>query len=147
MPTTAVLSGDFTGQRTIYDPTTQTIAYDSNGSPYPVRKSFLQEYGKNAIPASMFDSVSAKFQQFYPTPSSHISDGTFLPGTLNSSGLLQNNWFSQVPASNPFKRYFGRLDYDLSPSNRLTMSDTQSDTPVQSLSNVTACPDRSNRKM
>jgi hypothetical protein len=140
VPTTAVMSGDFTGQRTIYDPTTQTIAYDALGNPYPVRKSFLEEYGKNAIPASMFDAVAAKFQQFYPTPSSHIAQGTFLPGTVNSSGLLQNNWFSQVPASNPFKRYFGRLDYDFSPNNRLTMSDTQSDTPVQSLSNVTACP-------
>jgi hypothetical protein len=140
VPTTAALSGDFTGQRTIYDPTTQTIAYDSNGSPYPVRQSFQQEYGSNAIPASMVDPVAANFQKFYPTPSSHIADGRFVTGTVNSSGLLQNNWFSQVPASNPFRRYFGRLDYDITSHNRLTMSDTQSDTPVESFSNVTTCP-------
>jgi hypothetical protein len=140
VPTTAVLGGDFTGQRTIYDPTTQTIAIDSAGNPYPVRQSFQQEYGSNAIPTSMFDPVAAKFQQFYPTPTSHIPNGTFLPGTVNSSGLLQNNWFSQVPASTPFRKFFGRLDYDITPSNRLTMSDTQSDTPVQSFSNVTTCP-------
>jgi hypothetical protein len=140
VPTTAVLGGDFTGQRTIYDPTTQTIAIDSAGNPYPVRKSFQDEYGSNAIPASMFDAVAAKFQQFYPTPSSHIPQGTFLPGTLNSSGLLQNNWFSQVASSTPFRKYFGRLDYDITSNNRLTMSDTQSDTPVQSFNNVTACP-------
>jgi hypothetical protein len=140
VPTTAVLGGDFTGQRTIYDPTTQTIAIDSAGNPYPVRKSFQEEYGSNAIPTSMFDPVAANFQQFYPTPSNHISDGRFVPGTVNSSGLLQNNWFSQVPASNPFRRYFGRLDYDITPTNRITMSDTQSDTPVQSFSNVTTCP-------
>ena len=47
------MGGDFTGQYTIYDPTTQTIAHDSKGNPYPVRKSFLEEYGTNAIPASM----------------------------------------------------------------------------------------------
>lgn len=140
VPTTAVLGGDFTGQRTIYDPTTQTIAIDSAGNPYPVRKSFQDEYGSNAIPTSMFDAVAAKFQQFYPTPSSHIPQGTFLPGTLNSSGLLQNNWFSQVASSTPFRKYFGRLDYDITSNNRLTMSDTQSDTPVQSFNNVTACP-------
>jgi Carboxypeptidase regulatory-like domain/TonB dependent receptor len=140
VPTTGVLGGDFTGQRTIYDPTTQTIAIDSAGNPYPVRKSFQDEYGSNAIPTSMFDPVAAKFQQFYPTPSNHIAGGSFLPGTVNTSGLLQNNWYSQVPASNPFRRYFGRLDYDITPSNRITMSDTQSDTPVQSFSNVTSCP-------
>jgi len=140
VPTTAVLGGDFTGQRTIYDPTTQTIAFDAAGNPYPVRKSFQDEFGSNAIPASMFDPVAANFQQFYPTPTSHIPNGTFVPGTVNSSGLLQNNWFSQVPASTPFRKYFGRLDYDITSTNRLTMSDTQSDTPVQSFSNVTTCP-------
>ena len=140
IPTAAVLSGDFTGQRTIYDPTTQTIAYDTKGNPYPVRQSFQQEYGSNAIPATMWDKVSANFQKFYPTAANHIPQGKILPGTYNNSGLLQNNWFSQVPASNPFKRYFGRLDYDITPHNRLTMSDTQSDTPVESVNNVTACP-------
>jgi len=140
VPTTAVLGGDFTGQRTLYDPTTQTIAYDINGNPYPVRKSFLSEYGSNAIPASMWDTVSANFQKFYPTPTNHIPGGQLIPGKFDDSGLLQNNWISQVPSSSPFRRYFGRLDYDITPSNRLTMSDTQSDTPGISINNVTACP-------
>ncbi|HEY6766546.1 MAG TPA: carboxypeptidase-like regulatory domain-containing protein, partial [Candidatus Sulfotelmatobacter sp.] len=63
VPTTDALGGNFTGQRTIYDPTTQTIAIDSAGNPYPVRKSFQEEYGSNAIPTSMFDPVAAMFQQ------------------------------------------------------------------------------------
>ena len=140
VPTLGVMAGDFTGQRTIYDPTTQTIAYDSQGNPYPVRQSFLSEYGTNAIPSSMFDSVATAFQQFFPTPSNHIPAGRFLTGTLNSIGLLQNNWYSSVPQSTPYRRFFGRLDYDITPNNRLTMSDTQSDTPVIYPSSVTFCP-------
>jgi hypothetical protein len=140
IPTTAVLAGDFTGFHTIYDPTTQTIGYDSNNNPYPIRKSFESEYGSNAIPAAMWDKVAANFQKFYPTPTSHIAGGQIIPGTLTSSGLLQNNWISQVPSSTPFRKFFGRLDYDVTSHNRITMSDTQSDTPVVSISNVTACP-------
>jgi len=140
VPTTAVMGGDFTGQPLIYDPTTQTIGHDVNGNPYPIRKSFQEEYGSNAIPASMFDKVAAAFQQFYPTPSNHIPNGKFVPGTLNSVGLLQNNFYTSTPQSTPYRKYFGRLDYDITPNNRLTMSDTQSDTPVAYPAQVTACP-------
>jgi hypothetical protein len=141
VPTAAIMGGDFsTETRTIYDPTTQTIGTDANGNPYPIRKSFLQEYGKNAIPSSMFDSVAASFQNFYPSSSSHLSSGRFLPGSVDSLGLLQNNWYSSVPQSTPYRKYFGRLDYDITPNNRLTMSDTQSDTPVIYPNSVTVCP-------
>lgn len=140
VPTAAVMGGDFTGQPLIYDPTTQVIAHDAGGHPYPVRKSFQSEYGTNAIPAAMFDKVAAAFQQFYPTASNHIPGGKFVPGTLNSVGLLQNNFFSSLPQSYPYRRYFGRLDYDVTPHNRITMSDTQSDTPDLYASAVTACP-------
>jgi hypothetical protein len=140
VPTTAVLGGDFTGQPLIYDPTTQTIGTDSKGNPYPIRKSFLEEYGSNAIPQSMFDHVAAGVQQFYPTPSNHISNGKFVPGSLNSAGLLQNNFYTQVLQPAPYRRYFGRLDWDVTPNNRITMSDTQSDTPQFYPSSVFACP-------
>lgn len=140
VPTEAVKAGDFTGQPLIYDPTTQVMATDASGHQYPVRKSFLEEYGTNAIPSSMFDQVAAAFQQFYPTPSNHIAGGQFVPGTLNSVGLLQNNFFSSLPQSTPYVKYFGRLDYDITPNNRLTMSDTQRDTPVVYPNSVTACP-------
>ncbi len=140
VPTTALMGGDFSGLQNIFDPTTQTIAHDAHGNPYPVRKSFASEYGGNAIPTSLFDPVSAAMQQFYPTPSSHIPGGAFVPGTTGSEGEVQNNFYASQLASIPYRKYFGRLDYDITPNNRLTMSDTQSDTPQLYPSNVTACP-------
>lgn len=141
VPTTAIMGGDFTGMQTIYDPTTQTIAYDSKGNPYPVRQSFASEYGNgNAIPSTLIDSLAAKMQQFYPTPTNHIPGGSFVPGTIGSEGELQNNFYASLLQSTPYRKYFGRLDYDISSSNRLSMSDTQSDTPVVYPNTVSACP-------
>jgi hypothetical protein len=78
IPTTDVMNGIFTapGMGLIYDPTTQTIAHDSAGNPYPVRQSFLSEYGSNAVPAGLQDHVALGFQKFYPTPTNHIPGGT-----------------------------------------------------------------------
>jgi hypothetical protein len=140
IPTPAVLGGNFSGMQSIFDPTTQTIAIDAKGNPYPIRKSFMSETGSNSIPSSLFDPVSAKFQQWYPTPSNHIAGGAFVPGTLGSEGELQNNFYSTVLESNPQRRYFGRLDYDITPDNRLTLSDTQADNPAVYPSNVTPSP-------
>jgi len=141
IPTTAVMGGNFSGSPyTIYDPTTQTIAHDSQGNPYPVRKSFEQEYGCNCIPASMIDAVAQKFQEWYPTPSNHIPGGNFVAGSPGSEGEPNNNFYSSLPQSTPYRRYFGRLDYQITTDNRLSMSDTQSDTPVVYPSSVTACP-------
>lgn len=140
VPTSAVMTGDFSGQKTIYDPTTQTIAYDSAGNPYPVRQSFQSEYGSNAVPGAMFDSVAKNTQQQYPTQANHIAGGRFVPGTLNSNGLIQNNFFASIPASYPHRRYFGRLDYDVTPGNRLTLSVLDHDTPTFAANPVFACP-------
>lgn len=140
VPTEAVKTGDFTGQHLIYDPTTQVIARDAAGNPYPVRKTFLSEYGSNAIPTALFDKVSSAFQQLYPTPNNHIAGGKFLAGQLNGAGLLQNNWYSSLPQSTPYRRYFGRFDYNLSARNRISMTDQQRDTPVLYPNSVSACP-------
>ena len=144
VPTTANLTGDFssctpqpTGPpicfNTIYDPTTQTIAYDAKGNPYPVRQSFASEYPAlgNAIPSTLFDQVAAKFQAFYPTPTNHVPGGAFVAptGGYNSEGMPLGNFYDSQQQSAPFRKFFGRLDYDVTPNNRLTMSDTQSDTP------------------
>lgn len=140
VPTTTAMGGDFTGQPTIYDPTTQTIAHDAGGNPYPVRKSFQSEYGVNGIPQALLDSVASKVQQYYPTSSNHISGGRFVPGTLNSVKLLQNNFYSSVPNSVPYRKYFGRLDYDVTSANHITMSVQDSDTPNVTHSFITECP-------
>jgi Carboxypeptidase regulatory-like domain len=141
VPTTANMSGDFTGMQTIFDPTTQTMALDAKGNSYPVRQSFASEYGNgNAIPAALLDSLASKMQQFYPTPSNHIAGGIFVPGTIGSEGEPQNNFYSSQLQSTPYRKFFGRLDYDWKANNRLTMSDTQSDTPVVYPNQVSACP-------
>jgi len=140
VPTSSIMSGDFTGSYTLYDPTTQTVGTDSLGHQYPIRKSFVDEYQANKIPTSMIDAVSNNFQQFYPTSTNHIPYGQFQTGTLQPSGILQNNFYSQYPNPRPWKRYFGRLDYDITPNNRLTMSDTQGDEIENGDAAVTACP-------
>ena len=141
VPTPAIMSGDFTGMQTIFDPTTQTIAYDSQGNPYPVRQSFASEYGNgNAIPANLIDQVASKMQQFYPTPTNHLPGGIFVNPDTGSEGEPINNFYSSLPASYPYRKFFGRLDYDISANNRLTLSDTQSDTPQIYPNNVSVCP-------
>jgi hypothetical protein len=143
VPTAAIMSGDFSGTNsyTLYDPTTQTVALDSKGSPYPVRQSFLSEYGTNAIPAALIDKVSNNIQKLYPTEANHIPYGHFLANaTPNNAGVLVNNFYSQYAQPRPWKRYFGRLDYDITPHNRLTLSDTQGDELENGNNSVTACP-------
>jgi hypothetical protein len=144
VPTADVLAGNFNTQaQPIFDPTTQVIGTDSAGNPYPIRQSFASEYPAlgNAIPSGMFDTVAAKFQQFYPTSTSHLAGGTFVtPLSVNSEGIPQNNFYASLQQSTPYRKFFGRLDYDITPNNRLTMSDTQSDTPVRYPSTVTTCP-------
>jgi hypothetical protein len=146
VPTTAVMAGDFTGMQNIYDPTTQVMAVDAKGNPYPIRKSFASENtgalsGVNAIPpGALFDAVASKFQLFYPTPTNHISGGAFVAGTVGSEGEVQNNFYDSQQQSAPYRKFFGRLDYDVTPNNRITMSDTQSDTPQIYPSTVSACP-------
>jgi hypothetical protein len=126
IPTDAVMSGDFTGFPTLFDPTTQTIV---NG--VPVRKSFADEYGNgNKIPAALIDKVSAAIQSYYPTQANHPSFGKFVPGVLQPTGVIENNWYTSIANSSPTMKYFGRLDYDITPNNRLTMSDTQRDVPA-----------------
>ncbi|WP_446743961.1 carboxypeptidase regulatory-like domain-containing protein [Silvibacterium acidisoli] len=140
VPTDAMMAGDFTapGLPTLYDPTSQTIAHDASGNAYPVRKSFIEEYGSNKIPANMIDPVAAKIQAFYPTATNHPSTGHFVPGTV-VDGIVTNNYYYNIPAPNPFTKYFGRLDWDISTNNRLTLSDTQRDNPNRGL-DIYACP-------
>jgi hypothetical protein len=127
VPTDAMRAGDFTGLPTLYDPTTQRVV---NG--VVTRTSFADEYGNgNKIPTALLDPVAAAIQAYYPKANS--------PGTLLSTGQVQNNFFYNVANSNPYRKYFGRYDYDISSNNRLTMSDTQRDNPAV-FQNQGICP-------
>jgi carboxypeptidase family protein len=142
LPTDAILGGNFTfpGLNQIFDPTKQTIAIDGKGNPYPVRPSFASEYGSNIIPAALFDPVAAKFQKFFPTTSSHITGLIPVTPSIGSEGQPINNWHYSILSSSPVRRYFGRLDYDVTQNNRITMSDTQADFKYPGPSAITACP-------
>ena len=114
VPTAAMLGGDFTGQPTIYDPTTQTV--DAKGVVH--RTSFADEYGNgNKIPANMIDSVAKAMQGYYPVPNR--------PGTV-VDGITTNNYFYNLPANSPGHALFWRADYDITSKNRLTVTDFQS---------------------
>jgi hypothetical protein len=121
VPTQAELNGDFTGQPTIYDPTTQVVTQTPDG-PVVTRQSFADEYGNgNKIPANLIDPVAKAIQSYYPKPN--------VNGNV-SQGAAINNYFYNALNSSPFTKYFGRLDYDITPTNRLTISDTQRDSPA-----------------
>ncbi|HTV08449.1 MAG TPA: TonB-dependent receptor [Candidatus Aquilonibacter sp.] len=145
VPDPSVEAGNFSaaGIPTLYDPTTQTVqqtgsyTYNLPSGPYTqtcpcvIRKTFLSEYGSNAIPTALIDAVSAKVQAYYPK--ANVSNPTI------SNGVAINNYFYNVPSSNPFTKFFGRLDYDIASNNRLTISETESDNPATYL-NQGICP-------
>jgi Carboxypeptidase regulatory-like domain/TonB dependent receptor len=132
VPTAAMLSGDFTGQATVYDPATTRLTQATgtrtlpNGNqqtcPCYDRTSFADEYGQgNKIPAFRFDSLAQNLQPYYPTPNT--------PGTV-ANGLTSNNFLYNIPNANPFTKFFGRMDYDIRGNNRLTATVQQSDNPA-----------------
>lgn len=122
VPDAAMRAGDFTGMATVYDPTTQTV--DAAGVVH--RTSFADEYGNgNKIPANMIDSVAKAIQTYYPAPN---TTGTVV------NGIPTNNYFYNVPTSQPVSRYFGRLDYDVASNNRITASEEWGDRPSITLS-------------
>ena len=149
-PTSAMMSGDFTGHdsagnpfQTLYDPTTQTVnlaggcTYTDGapaakvGVPCVQRKSFISEYGSNKIPAGMINPVAVNLQKLFPAPN--------VTGQPSSKGYNQNNFSYQVPSTNPFIKWFGRMDYDVTPSNRVTLSETESNNPGENY-NEGICP-------
>jgi hypothetical protein len=145
VPTAAMMSGDFSEISTpLYDPTSQTLATDSNGTSYPVRQAFTG----NVIPSGKLDSVASKFIQWYPTPDNHIAGGQFLCGTsttttcaVGAHGEPIDNFGSALSSPQPIIKYFGRLDYDVTSNHRLTMSVVQTDNPViNNPSGVESCP-------
>jgi hypothetical protein len=135
IPTPGVMGGDFTGQPTIYDPATTTVFQQTGTFTFPgdttptacpcfSRTSFAAEYGNgNVIPASRIDPVAKAIQGYFPK-----SNAT---GTV-SNGAVINNYTYTSPSSNPFTKYFGRLDYNISDKHRLTISQTEGDNPGQS---------------
>jgi hypothetical protein len=101
-------------QGEIFDPATQT---NVNGQ--MCRFPFAID---NVIPASRIDSVAKNMLQYFPAPNQNTSLG------------INGDYYYIVPTPYPSIRYFGRIDYDFSPKNRLTTSiaDRNAASPVYS---------------
>src|ERR1700743_3223511 len=96
-PTAAELAGDFTGQPTIYDPTTQVVTQTPDG-PVVTRQSFADEYGNgNKIPANLIAPVAKAIEAYYPQPN--------VPGNV-AQGASINNYYYNAKNSTPATKYF-----------------------------------------
>jgi len=110
VPTDAMRQGIFDPSifPTIYDPSTTRL--DASGN-------YVRDpYTNNTIPASQMDKVAQAYQQYFPEPN--------FPGYVNNYG-------NKEQTQNPFLRFFGRIDYNVSANNRVTFSITQRDNPAQ----------------
>jgi hypothetical protein len=108
----------------IYDPTTQAscTAHSTNG---PCRYQFgygppLSGTGANgaptatgakinAIPVGEQSNIAQYMEQFLPTP------------TINTTGVIQNNYSGGLPTGYDNWMYSGRVDYTISPRQTLSM--------------------------
>jgi len=115
-PTALARTGNFSNvgadrltsyQNLIYDPLT-TVA---TGPSVFTRTAFPN----NMIPTSRFSPVALAAQALWPTPN------------LGVANQVSNNFGAFTPSVNPFIKFFGRIDYNISDSNRLTFSITQRD--------------------
>jgi Carboxypeptidase regulatory-like domain len=116
---------DFSGTPTIYNPASAGVGGTRTA------------FANNILPANMVDPVAAKVLSFYPAPN---AAGT--PAKINGvvyPGAITNNFVFTSPSINPNLRYFGRIDYDLSPKNRVMFSITQKNNPGKNF-NQWPCP-------
>ena len=127
VPTSAELSGNFAGLPTIYDPASTTVFQQTGTYTYPGASSptacpcvSRTPFPNNQIPAERFDPVAKAIQAYFPAPNT--------AGTI-SNGQVQNNYTYTAPNTNPFTKFFGRLDYNLSPTNKLNGSVTEGNNP------------------
>ena len=110
VPTAAERTGDFSALLSagasyqIYDPTTATANSAGN-----VTRSV---FPNNVIPSALLSPIAKSFLQFYPQPNTT---------TLRSSGVNDgfDNYYAMVASKDGFSNEFGRLDFNISNSNRL----------------------------
>ncbi len=117
-PTLAARNGDFSDtssnkttsyQNLIYDPLTTVVTGPSQftRSPFP----------GNKIPSNRFSPVAVATESLWPLPN------------IGVPNQVANNYQTFVPSVSPFLKFFGRLDYNVSDSNRITFSITERDNP------------------
>ncbi len=133
VPTQAMRNGDFSAflqngtNNQLYAPVTGTLRtyVDANGKMQTgidrpaIAGNLLTSYGP-------LDPVALNIQKLIPLPNINTPSIT----TTNSAGITSSNYYYTTRGSNPFRKYFGRADYDLTSKNRITASVTQHDNPA-----------------
>ncbi len=129
-PTPAEMSGNFAGLPTIYDPATTTVFQQAGTFLYPGASTptacpciTRTPFANNQIPADRFDPVAKNLQAYFPAANT--------AGTI-SNGQVINNYTYTSPNINPFTKFFGRLDYNLTSNNKLNGSVTEGNNPGKS---------------
>ena len=110
VPTLAERKGDFTAYPyPIYDPTTRAACTAANGGvPCAYQFDGLKNGvpTKNVIPANEISNIAKYMQQFLPQP-------------INNN--LTNNYFTHVPTGDNNWEFTGRLDYNITPKQRISI--------------------------
>lgn len=127
VPTEAMRAGNFSGMSPIFDPSTTTQA-TLNGKTYIKRT----QYANNQVPIS---ATAQKMLALFP----HANYAGPNSSTNATTGVVSNNYYYNFRGNNPFKRYFGRFDYNVSAKNRITGSVTESDNPEHYVGSL-GCP-------
>ena len=99
---------------------TGTYTYPGASSPTTCPCISRTAFPGNVIPADRFDAVSKATQAYFPAPNT--------AGTI-SNGQAINNYTYTAPNINPFTKFFGRLDYNVTPTNKLNGSVTEGNNP------------------
>jgi len=127
VPTAAELSGNFAGLPTIYDPATTTVIQQTGSYTYPGDSKATAcpcisrtAFPGNVVPSDRFDPVAKAIQAYFPAPNT--------AGTV-SNGQAQNNYTYTSPDSNPFTKFFGRIDYNVTSTNKINGSVTEGNNP------------------
>jgi len=118
VPTDAMRSGDFSALAPIYDPASATkVAVGSS--------TFIRRTPITGNKIAAIDPVALKILAYIPKANYSGANAS----TSATTGIISNNYYYSVRGSQPYKRFFGRFDYDVNSNNRITASVSERDNP------------------
>jgi hypothetical protein len=117
-PTPLARSGNFSDTGSNKVTSYQNLIYDPNSTVVTGPNAFSRTpFPNNTIPVNRFSPVAVAAEALWPLPN------------VGAPNQVANNYLAFTPSVSPFLKFFGRLDYNLSDSNRITFSITERDNP------------------
>ncbi len=117
-PTAQARAGNFSDTGSNAVTSYQNLVYDPLSTVVTGPNQFTRTpFPGNVIPSNRFSPVAVAAENLLPLPN------------LGLPNQVANNFQTFVPSVNPFLKFFGRLDYTLSESNRITFSIAERDRP------------------